>query len=64
MKQVIRILLILAITFLIVFAVVANLNLIGKDEFNIKTIIYGNSFFIFLIVICIIAFCALGYKKK
>lgn len=64
MKKVLRILLILVIALLIVFTVVANLNLIGNEEVKMKTLLYGNGFFVMIIAICIAFFVLLGKKKQ
>ena len=47
--------------FAIMFATIATLNM---NDINIKTIIYGNMFFISIIAICITIFILLGKKEK
>ena len=64
MKKILRVLLLFLAAFLLLFTILATMNMISSGELNIKAIIYGNRFFIALFGLCIVAFCALGEKPK
>lgn len=64
MKKVLRVLLLIIAAFLLLFMLLATMNMISKGELNIKALFYGNWFLIALMGLCIVGFCALGEKPK
>ena len=64
MKKALRLLLVFFAVFIYLFVLVAAINMISKGEMKLISFIYGSSFFIKLIGLCIVGFCALGEKPK
>lgn len=64
MKKALRLLLVLIAAFIYLFVLLAAINMIDTGEIKLLSFISGSSFFIQLIGLCIVGFCALGEKPK